>query len=150
MTLYQFLVLVHVLSAILGMGPGFIMIYVVTRATNIVELRHAYLIRNRLHVFVMVGGTLLLLSGLAMGAINTILFSAKWYVISLILFIVALSFGPVILSPLSKPIKKLLKEHQGDDIPKEYYAMAKKLFFYERIENVIFISIIVLMILKPF
>ena len=55
MTLYQFLVLVHVLSAILGMGPGFIMIYVVTRATNIVELRHAYLIRNRLHVFVMVG-----------------------------------------------------------------------------------------------
>ncbi|MBX2931410.1 MAG: DUF2269 family protein [Chitinophagaceae bacterium] len=150
MTFYQFLVLIHVLSAILGMGPGFIMIYVVTKATNMTELRHAYLIRNRLHVFVMVGGTLLLLSGLAMGLINTILFSAKWYVISLVLFIIALAFGPIILSPLAKPIKQLLKNNAQEKIPEEYYPLAKKLFFYERIENIIFITIIVLMILKPF
>ena len=43
MGLYKFVLLVHVLSAILGLGPGFIMIYVVTRATNMTELRHAYL-----------------------------------------------------------------------------------------------------------
>ena len=50
MTFYQILILVHVLSAILGLGPGFIMIYVVTRANTMTELRHAYLIRNRLHI----------------------------------------------------------------------------------------------------
>lgn len=150
MTLYAFLLLIHVFSAILGMGPGFVMIYIVTKASTMTELKHAYVIRNRLHNFVMVGGTLLLLSGLAMGSMKTYLFHATWYVTSLILFVVALGFGPVILSPLSKPIKALLKTHQDDKIPDEYYVMAKKLFFFERMENVIFLVIIVLMVLKPF
>ena len=147
--LYNIILLIHVFSAILGLGPGFVMIYIVTRASTMSELRHAYLIRNRLHIFVMVGGTLLLLSGLAMGFINTYLFRMGWFVTSLVLFLVALGFGPVVLSPLSKPIKTLLKQHQGEDIPQQYYHLSKKLFFYERIENVIFLVIIMMMVLKP-
>lgn len=150
MTLYRVLVLIHVLSAILGLGPGFILIYVVTKSRNMTELRHSFFIRHRLHIFVMVGGTLLLLSGLAMGYLNPYLFQQGWYTTSLVLFLIALGFGPVILSPLSKPIKKLLKDYKGDDIPTEYYALTKKLFFYERFENVIFIIIIILMVLRPF
>ena len=148
--LYNIILLIHVFSAILGLGPGFVMIYIVTRASTMSELRHAYLIRNRLHIFVMVGGTLLPLSGLAMGFINTYLFRMGWFVTSLVLFLVALGFGPVVLSPLSKPIKTLLKQHQGEDIPQQYYHLSKKLFFYERIENVIFLVIIMMMVLKPF
>lgn len=114
------------------------------------ELRHAYTIRNRIHVFVMVGGTLLLLSGIGMGLLRNYLFYEGWYVTSLILFLIALGFGPVILSPRSKPIKKMLQQNTGDEIPDDYAPMAKKLFFFERVENVIFIIIIVLMIMKPF
>lgn len=147
---YKFLLLVHVFSAILGLGPGFIMIYVVTKAKNMTELRHAYFIRNRLHIFVMIGGTLLLLTGLTMGTIHPDLFQLGWYVASLTLFLIALAFGPILLSPRSKPIKKLLAEYQGEEIPEEYYLLAKELFKYERIENVIFIIIIALMVLKPF
>lgn len=150
MTLYKILLLVHIFSAILGLGPGFVMIYIVTKGATMTELRHAYLIRNRLHIFVMIGGTLLLLSGLAMGVMNRYLFQAGWYVTSLTLFLIALGFGPLVLSPRSKPIKALLKIHADDHIPKEYYRLAQKLFFYERIENGIFIIIIVLMVLKPF
>lgn len=150
MTFYRILLLIHVFSAILGLGPGFIMIYIVTKAGTMTELRHAYVIRNRLHTFVMVGGTLLLLSGLGMGAMNHYLFHAGWFLASLTLFLIALGFGPVLLSPRSKPIKALLKSHTSDSIPGEYYRLAKKLFFYERVENVIFLIIIVLMVLKPF
>ena len=114
------------------------------------ELKHAYLIRNRLHIFVMVGGTLLLITGLIMGTIQPYLWHAKWYVTSLVLFLVALGFGPVVLSPRSKPIKELLKKQQGDQIPEQYYLLAKRLFFYERIENVIFLIIILMMVLKPY
>lgn len=114
------------------------------------QLRHAYLIRNRLHIFVMIGGSLLLITGLAMGAINPYLFRAGWYVTALTLFLTALAFGPIVLSPKSKPIKALLKSHAGNDIPAEYFKLANKLFFYERIENVIFLVIIILMVLKPF
>ena len=150
MTFYRFLVLIHVFSAILGLGPGFIMIYIVTKAKTMTELRHAYSIRNRLHIFVMGGGTLLLITGLAMGTINPYLFQAGWYVTALTLFLIALGFGPLVLSPRSKPIKVLLKSHKADKIPEEYYWLSRKLFFYERIENVIFLVIIVLMVLKPF
>jgi uncharacterized membrane protein len=150
MTFYRFLLLIHVFSAILGLGPGFVMIYIVTRANTMTELKHAYLIRNRLHIFVMIGGTLLIITGLWMGALNNYLFRQGWYVTSLILFLIALAFGPLVLSPRSKPIKRLLKIHEGDVIPPAYYKMAGKLFFFERIENVIFLTIIVLMVLKPF
>lgn len=150
MTIYRLLVLIHILSAILGLGPGFMMIYIVTKAKTMTELRHVYSIRNRLHIFVMVGGSLLLITGLAMGAINPYLFRMGWYVTALTLFLIALGFGPVALSPRSKPIKALLKSYKDDDIPEEYYRLAGKLFFYERIENVIFLVIIVLMVLKPF
>jgi uncharacterized membrane protein len=149
MAFYNFLVWVHVLSAILGMGPGFVMIYIVKKATTMTTLRHAYTLRNRLHIFVMIGGTVLLVSGLLMGWLRPYLFETKWYVISLILFLIALAFGPVVLSPLSKPIKKLLATHEGETIPATYFPLAKRLFFYERIENMIFLIIITLMILKP-
>ncbi|HLR60993.1 MAG TPA: DUF2269 family protein [Lentibacillus sp.] len=150
MTFYELLVFIHVFSAILGLGPGFVMIYIVTKAETMTELRHAYVIRNRLHIYVMVGGTLLLITGLWMGALNPCLFSQGWYVLSLVLFLAGLAFGPIILSPRSKPIKALLKEHQGEHIPDEYYVLSKKLFFYERVENIIFLIVIALMILKPF
>lgn len=150
MSFYDVLVIIHIFSAILGLGPGFVMIYIVTRATTMTELRHAYIIRNRIHIFVMIGGTLLLLTGLMMGVLRPYLFQQYWFLISLLLFLIALAVGPIVLSPKSKPIKVLLEEYDGQEIPEAYEEMAKKLFFYERLTNVIFLIIIFLMITKPF
>ncbi|WP_102027607.1 DUF2269 family protein [Salirhabdus sp. Marseille-P4669] len=150
MTFYMFLVTIHVFSAILGMGPGFFMIHLLKKARNMTELKHAYRLRNSLHIFVMIGGTLLLLSGLAMGFLNPKLFQSGWYIVSLTLFLIALSFGPLLLSPKSKPIKKFVLEYEGEEIPDEYYIMEKKLVAVERFENTLFLIIIALMILKPF
>lgn len=150
MSLYDLLLVVHVFSAILGLGPGFVMIYIVSEARTMPELRHAYKIRNRIHVFVMVGGTLLLLTGLGMGILRPHLWKQIWFTSSLVLYFIALGAGPIVLSPLSKPIKQLLKEHPGNDIPEAYTLASKKLFFYERMTNVIFLIIILLMITKPF
>src|SRR5690625_8509 len=150
MSFYKLLVFIHIFSAILGLGPGFIMIYVVTKAKTMTELKHSYLIRNRIHIFVMVGGTLLLITGIWMGLLQPYLFRQVWFVSSLILFLIALAAGPIVLSPRSKPIKKMLQEYEGEEIPAYYYPLAKDLFFYERITNIIFIIIILLMITKPF
>jgi uncharacterized membrane protein len=149
-TFYQFLVVIHIFSAILGMGPGFILTTVVKKGSTMTELRHSYAIRNTLHIFVMIGGILLLITGLTMGSINPSLFKMGWYVTSLALFLAALAMGPLVLSPRSKPIKALLQSHQGDDIPEEYDRLSKELFRYEHLENIIFLIIIALMILKPF
>ncbi|MGJ9459505.1 DUF2269 family protein [Oceanobacillus sp. CF4.6] len=150
MSLYELLVFIHIFSAILGMGPGFVMILTVKKATNMTELRHAYKIRNRLHIFTMVGGTLLLITGIWMGFIHTYLFTQGWYWLSLALFFGALAIGPFVLAPRSKPVKALLTEYEAEEIPDVYHILSNKLFFFERIENLIFLIIIALMILKPF
>ena len=108
MTLYSVLVFVHIFSAILGMGPGFVMTFIVSKTNNINELRHAFYLRHRIHIFVMIGGTLLLITGLWMGILRPYLFTGGWYVTSLLLYLIALAFGPLVLSPRSRPIKQLL------------------------------------------
>ncbi|EKN69800.1 hypothetical protein BABA_08411 [Neobacillus bataviensis LMG 21833] len=149
-TFYKVVVFIHIFSAILGMGPGFILTTVVKSGKTMTELRHSYKIRHKLHIFVMVGGTLLLVTGLAMGFLNPVLFRMGWYVTSLVLFLAALAIGPLVLSPRSKPVKELLASHKGEEIPEEYWRLSKVLFQFENLENVIFIIIIALMILKPF
>lgn len=150
MTLYNLLLFIHITSAILGIGPGLAMVFVTKNARNMTELRYAYLIRKKLHNCVMIGGTLLLLTGLTMGALSPIWFRSGWYVTSLILFLVALGMGPIVLSPRSKKIKALLEHHIGEEIPEEYVQSVKKLFLFEWVENSIILVIIVLMITKPF
>lgn len=149
-TFYKILVFIHIFSAILGMGPGFILIHVVKPAKTMTQLKYAYAIRRQLHTFVMIGGTLLLITGLLMGLLNTGLFQMGWYVTSLVLFLIALAMGPLVLAPKSKPLKRLLETYKGEDIPEEYTRLSNQLFRYERIENGIFLIIIALMILKPF
>lgn len=149
-TFYKILVFIHIFSAILGMGPGFILTTVVKTGNTMTELRHSYKIRHKLHIYVMIGGILLLITGLIMGFMSPYLFQTFWFNASLILFLIALAIGPVMLSPRSRPIKALLATHEGEEIPEEYYQMSKDLFRYENLENFIFLIIIALMILKPF
>ncbi|MCT2534195.1 DUF2269 domain-containing protein [Aquibacillus koreensis] len=147
--LYSILVFIHIFSAIMGMGPGFFLTTIPKSASTMTELRHAYAIRHKLHIFVMIGGTLLLITGLAMGAIHPYLFRMPWYIISLSLYLIALAMGPTALKWYARPIKQLLVNHKGEEIPKEYDRLSKSLFLVEYFENTIFIIIIILMIWKP-
>lgn len=152
MIFYDALVFIHIFSAILGMGPGLVMTAVITlsKPTTMTELRHAFKVRNALHIFTMVGGALLLITGLLMGVLNPYWFTQGWYMMSLILYLAALAMGPFVLKPRSAPIKQLFVRVESDEIPAVYKKLSKELFFYERIINILFIIIISLMILKPF
>ncbi|GEL76774.1 DUF2269 family protein [Tenuibacillus multivorans] len=149
-TIYQVLVVIHIFAAIMGMGPGFILTTVTKSARTMSDLCHAYELKRRLHIFVMVGGSLLLVTGLLMGSINSFLFQSGWYLTSLILFLVALGLGPTVLKKRARPIKQLLKTHKSEEIPEEYEHLSRKLLRVEYLENLIFVIIILLMILKPF
>lgn len=120
------------------------------KTKNMTEVRHAFYLRNRIHIFVMIGGILLLVTGLLMGFLNPALLKQGWYFTSLVLFLITLASGPFVLKPLLKPIQRILTEHEGEEIPQEYYKYANRLFLSEHILNLILFAIIVLMILKPF
>lgn len=150
MTLYNTLVVIHVLSAIIGLGPGFVLTYIVIKAGNMTELRHGYKVRKQIHIFVMLGGTLLLITGILLGILNPVLFTQGWYLLSFILYLIALAASPLLLRKEARPVNEFLKEYNGEEIPQEYYNLSKRLYLYEHITNVFFVIIILLMILKPF
>ena len=149
-TIYKILVFIHIVSAILGMGPGFVLSLIPKTAKTMDELRNAYIIKHQVHLFTMYGGMGLLFSGLGMGMLNPGLFTMWWYNISLLLFLIGLAMGPFVLAPISKKIKYILATHKEVAIPKEYRRLVKKLDFYEGIGLVVFSMIIILIITKPF
>lgn len=148
--LFKLLLVIHVCSAIFGLGPGFGFIPIKLSAKTLTQLRFAYTINRALHGFVMTGGFLLLATGLTMGFLQPHLFHMGWYVTSLILYFIALSIGPLILTPRIKPIKTLLAEAEGDVIPKEYAVLHRPVLTFEWILNSLFTIIIILMLTKPF
>ena len=150
MTLYYTLVVIHIFSAIIGLGPGFILTFLVLKAETMTELRIGYVMRKRIHVFVMVGGTLLLITGITMGLLRPYLFTEGWYVTSFILYLLALAASPLLLRKEAKPINQFLEDYEGEEIPEQYYTLSKRLYLYEHVTNIVFIIIIMLMILKPF
>lgn len=150
MTFYKVLVFIHIFSAIVGLGPGFILTFLVNRAKTIGEARHGFMLRNRIHPIVSTGGFLLLVTGLLMGIINRALWTEWWYIISLSLYLISLLAGPLFLIRFIKPIKKIIAQYDGDELPEQYYENAKILFISEHILNIVFLIIITLMITKPF
>lgn len=150
MSLYNILVFIHVVSAIVGMGPSFVMTRMIANVKTMSELKFGFRARQIIHLFIAVGGTLLLATGIMMGIMRPVLFQQVWYTGSLILYLIILALGPTVLVPVTKPIKQIIANHQGEKIPEEYFPLAKRLFFIERITNILIATIIILMILKPF
>src|SRR5699024_12643101 len=95
------------------------------------ELSHDYYLRNKIHIFVMIGGKLLHVTGILMGFMRPELFRVDWYMLSMVLYLIALAIAPLLLIKQTKPIKDVLELHPTEEIPETYYQAKKKLFFYE-------------------
>ncbi|KAB8128306.1 DUF2269 family protein [Gracilibacillus oryzae] len=149
-SLYTFLVVIHIFSAIVGIGPGFILTTIVKSSHTIDEIRHAFALKKKVHLFAMIGGILVLITGLSMGLIRPYLFQQGWYITSMIIYLTALSLGPTLLKKYSKPIKQMLKDQTLQEVPETYHSNVQKLLKVEYIENSLLIIVILLMILKPF
>lgn len=149
-TIYSILVVIHIFSAIVGIGPGFILTTIVKSARTMEEIRHAFMLKTKVHVFVMIGGILVLVTGLAMGFIRPYLFNQGWYITSMLLYFLALALGPTLLKKYSYPIKQIIQDKDRNDVPKEYFTHLNKLLKVEYVENTLLICVIILMILKPF
>ncbi|SHN22791.1 DUF2269 family protein [Gracilibacillus kekensis] len=149
-SLYTWLVIIHIFSAIVGIGPGFILTTIVRSAKTMPEIRQAFALKKTIHIFVMIGGILVLITGLSMGAIRPILFQQGWYITSMFLYLVALSLGPTFLKTYSAPIKKILSDQSIEQVPASYYPHLHRLLRIEYLENGLLLIVIFLMITKPF
>ncbi len=149
----QLLVLVHVLSAIIGIGPTFFA-HVLTRKNQTVqEYRTSSFLASKLEYFPKIGGTIALLTGILLVIIgNYGSFMQFWLIGALVLYIVI----QIVIIGLVMPITKKLVHWVND--PKnqnetEFPVEQKKQLV--KVENLFYVAstlgvlLFVLMIIKP-
>ncbi|WP_456277230.1 DUF2269 family protein [Bacillus sp. AK128] len=99
---------------------------------------------------VTIGSIILLLTGLAMGALNPALFKQIWYITSIILFFIALYLAVGFAGKRTKKAVEMLNAHQGDDIPIEVSTLNKSIGMTGMGSALIAVVMIFLMSVKPF
>lgn len=150
----KFLVLIHVLSAIIGVGPTFFAHVLYRPKQTVNELRQSAKLAGLLEFFPKIGGTIAVLSGLLLfwlGEYGT--FTQLWLLGSLFLYVL---IQIVVIALATPPAKKLAqwladpanKHHQDTlpEAPKQLLRQVNNLFYVATSMGTL---LFIFMILKP-
>ncbi|SEO39375.1 DUF2269 family protein [Paenibacillus sp. OV219] len=149
----KFLVLLHVMSAIIGVGPTFFIHTLFGKKDNVGELRSAFKLGSKLELFPKTGGSMAVVTGLILVFSDGWEFVSFWIIGSLVLYVAIQVLVIGFAAPVTKQLGKLLAETKlSSDQPvpddqKQLLAKANKLYYgATAMGSLLFI----LMILKPF
>lgn len=148
--MYIYLLFIHIISAVTAIAAVISYPLIMSSARTVVQAKFALALLQKMAILLKFGGTLLLLTGLALGFMETYLFREVWYVVSIAIFIVILVIFAGLLPAGIKQQLTLLQQTQGDDLPDAYRVSRKRSARLEGVANfAVFISIL-LMVFKPF
>ncbi|MDP4164135.1 MAG: DUF2269 domain-containing protein, partial [Bacillota bacterium] len=83
MSFYGFIVLLHVIAAVSGLGATFALPILMSRPKTTSQARFAFIVNAGIEKMAKIGSISLLITGLILGALNTELFTHFWYIASL-------------------------------------------------------------------
>ncbi len=151
--LIALLVTIHVLSAVIGIGPTFFFPALLRPALSVPELRGTLAIGLRLARYPQVGGPVALLSGIGLVfASDTHLFGQIWIRGSLVLFIVIQVLVVGVGVPATKKLGLWLSDPSHADaiaLPPEVDAHYRRVRRVHAVASVLGTALFALMILKP-
>ncbi|TKD70017.1 DUF2269 family protein [Pseudalkalibacillus hwajinpoensis] len=150
MSFYGILLVVHIIAAVCGLGATFAMPVLMGLPKTVTQAKFAHTVAKGIEKIAKIGSLTLLVTGIALGAINPLLFTQVWFVASLIIYVLV---QPIVAGILPKKTAKqlsLLEETDGEDLPEEYMHIGKQMLPFNNIMHVSAIILIILMTLKPF
>lgn len=148
--LYTTLLVFHILSAILGVGPVFLFNMILKRAKTMVQLQYAHQIVEKLNRNANFSFGVILISGLLMGWMNPYLFEAEWYIASLVLFIISGMYAIFAVEPILKKLQGIASNQTvPNEISLEYKTLFQRKQARDLVANLIAVAIILLMVIKP-
>jgi uncharacterized membrane protein len=147
--MYSYLLLIHIVAAFIAIVAVTGTPIVMSCVRTVEQAGFALRLLERLAILPKIGGTLLLLSGLAFGLQQTELFRELWYLLSLALFAVILAVVAVLLPAGMKRQLASLQQAKGDALPEAYRRSRARSLQLEGIANACVLLCIVLMVLKP-
>lgn len=153
----KWLILIHVLAAILGFGPTFVFPLLLRNTSSLEEMKQNLRLVARLEMFPKIFGTLALVSGLVLfwlGSYGT--FLQIWLLGTLLVFIVIEVLIVGFLSPTVKKLEASMANREAAAASEALEAPSPQLAgLYGRVRNlhawatVLGTVILILMILKP-
>lgn len=149
----KILVLLHVMSAIIGVGPTYFIHTLFGKKDNVGELRSAFKLGSKLEFFPKIGGTIAVITGLILVFADDWEFVSFWIIGSLVLYIAIQILVIGFAAPVTKQLGKLIEETKlGSDqpLPEEQVRLldkANKLYVGATVMGTL---LFVLMVMKPF
>ncbi|MBD3919124.1 DUF2269 family protein [Paenibacillus sp. PR3] len=147
--MYNYLLFIHILSAVTAIAAVICYPIIMSSARTVGQTKFALSLLEKTAILPKLGGTLLLLTGLAIGFQETYLFREQWYVASIVVFFIILVIFARLLPVGNKQQLKLLQQTQGDDLPEAYRLSRRRSALLEAVAILaVFVSIL-LMVFKP-
>jgi uncharacterized membrane protein len=143
------LVVLHVLAAIVGIGPAFILPLLGKSAKSGSQLRFVFGIIQKVNNFPKIGGITLLVTGILLMVVSKIGFSLMWLNLSLLLFVIIEVIIIGFIEPRMKKVARLIMTSEGDSIPAGFADSMKRIAPLEGTVHLLTFLIIILMVVKP-
>ncbi|MGP4078502.1 DUF2269 family protein [Pseudalkalibacillus sp. R45] len=147
--MYIYLLFIHILSAVTAIVAVISYPLIMSSVRTVGQAKFGLKLLKKIGVLPKIGGTMLFVTGLALGFQHTYLFKEPWYWLSIAIFFVILVILAVLLPSGIKQQLSLLQQTQGDTLPDSYRRSRRRSLWLEGVANLsVFISIF-LMVFKP-
>ncbi len=150
--MFGLLLVLHILASIAIIGPAFVMPIIRRSARTVGQLRFAFGITTKLAIIPKIGGAVLIITGVWLMIITKMGLSQMWLNVSFLLSLLMVVMIDGLIEPRMKKVIKIVSESQdqGNEIPAEFGLLMKKIVPIETAAQLLMITILVLMVVKPF
>ncbi|WP_186438380.1 DUF2269 family protein [Cohnella terricola] len=147
--MYNYLLFLHITSAVTAIVSvvGYPLIMSGVRSTE--QAKFGLTLLEKLAILPKLGGTLMFLTGLALGYEQTYLFRQLWYWIAIALFAVIVVIMAVLIPARIKQQRAILEPIQSGALPDAYRRSRRHSLLLEAVANVAVVISILLMVFKP-
>lgn len=147
--IFKILVVLHVIAAIVGIGPAFVLPLLGNSAKTGSQLRFVFGIIQKINRFPKTGGITLIVTGVLLMIVGKMGLSELWLNLSLLFFIIIEVIIIGMIEPRMRKITALVMASEGEEIPQGYQGSMNKIIPLEATVHVLTIVIIILMVVKP-
>lgn len=147
-----FLVLIHAMAAVLGVGPTFFIHAVFRKRQNVGQLRNSLAFAGMMELFPKIGGTLAVLTGIVLVILSDWKFSHLWITGSLVLYVLIQIVAVGMAAPLVKRLAQWMKEtklEDGQELPAEQSGLVVRANGLYWLTTIMGASLFILMFWKP-
>jgi uncharacterized membrane protein len=148
----EWLVVLHVASAIIGIGPTFFMHVLLRKNQTVGEMKQSYSTLNQLLPFPKIVGSIAVLSGITLVIVSGSRFADFWIWSSLVLYvmiqIIVIGMATPLLNKLGIGLKEL-KSNDAEPLQTDLKALVLRADRMIYVTSALAIVLIIMMVIKP-